>query len=214
MALSVCPSSSQHTAASCKAAASSQPRTIAGLCLIYFLSSSDWSPAMQIINVTWDITFICKTGLLNTAETLHKTHGRQGKYNLGKSTCSGTKKLVQKCMSLFDLPDQRPRELWYPLFDLPAMTSISHFHQTKLVIFRACAHLSCKLLKSNCISCKGCRNSYIRTPFCDKVTLPALGIWLEVTCGHRSFHPTEPEGGDSVIPGTTMPCVRARSGNP
>lgn len=46
-----------------KAAASSQPRTIAGLSLNYFLSSSDWSPAMQITNVTWDTTLICKRGL-------------------------------------------------------------------------------------------------------------------------------------------------------
>lgn len=52
-----------------------------------------------------------------------------------------------------------------------------------------------------------------RNLLCDKVTLSALGMWLEVACGHRSFYPRVPEGGDSGAPGITVPCVRARSGN-
>lgn len=41
--------------------------------------------------------------------------------------------MMQNHMSSFNLLHQRPRELWYPLFDLPAMSSISHFHQKKIV---------------------------------------------------------------------------------
>lgn len=119
---------------------------------------------------------------------------------------------MQKHKSPFNLLHQRSRELWHPLFDLSAMASIPHFHQTKLVFLRACIHPACKPLKSNCIRCKGYNNSGIRTLLYDKATLPALGIWLEVTCGHRSFHPRKPEGGDSVAPGTLVPCVRARTG--
>lgn len=62
VALSVWAAPSRR-AACCKAAASSQPRTTAGLSLNIFLSSSDWSPVKQITNVTWDITLISVTGL-------------------------------------------------------------------------------------------------------------------------------------------------------
>lgn len=60
--------------AHCKAAASSQPRTIAGLSLNFFLSSSGRSPVMQITMSPETAHLFLQQVLLllNTAETLDR----------------------------------------------------------------------------------------------------------------------------------------------